>query len=563
MGRFPELQTSLSRDFRNSYNEGTKKIDDSINKVEADSTTALSKALIADVNASTAKTAATQVKEQLNNLILENGDSTPEIVAMRTDQEGNTFPTAGDRLDNYKKQLDDTSKERNRQRNTVRRNNTGRLVRVPLSFYSQYGFTYTDAPINIFSDGISFYTDFDPSIFMPASVRTLHANVLTGQSTNDGLSESAPKKSLFSAYANANAGDTISITNESDVIYREGLWESQQIKKSIKIIGKRGRRRKLVNADKLIYTKEVGYNYVYSATRSGVADVVDFTIDDLGVRYQKVSSITECDNIKGSWYQNGSLLYVHAFNDKVPTEDKVFALLTTPMFHVVSDERDIDLYFENFDVIGGHATGNIMLDRRGFKINLYEQDIRYLHTTGLDGNADSINADGVDRVFSRRVICAHSNKDGFNYTRNNSLNEAKTPGRFIEVDCEGFICGVGNKIPGSDNTHNGTTAHSGVKGIRVNGSYHDTVGVPVCDVQAGTESLNLGTYGFDPLSKTKDIYDACFSTQQSGSLMILDGCVAFGGGYDIYSVTGSNMVVLNTEFNTKQGGGTFNIVNQM
>lgn len=116
MGRFPELQTSLNREFRNSYNEGIKKIDSSLDNVEVQSTQALTKANTAESLSSTAKNeslaaknTSTQVKEQLNNLILENGDSTPEIVAMRTDPEGNTFSTAGERLDNVNVQLTDTT----------------------------------------------------------------------------------------------------------------------------------------------------------------------------------------------------------------------------------------------------------------------------------------------------------------------------------------------------------------------------------------------------------------------------------------------------------------------
>lgn len=107
MARFPELQTSLSRDFRNSYNEGVKKIDFSLDNAEANTKSALLKATTAEVNAANAKNTSTQVKEQLNNIILENGDSAPEIVAMRTDSEGNTFETAGDRLDNFNEQLAD------------------------------------------------------------------------------------------------------------------------------------------------------------------------------------------------------------------------------------------------------------------------------------------------------------------------------------------------------------------------------------------------------------------------------------------------------------------------
>ncbi|WP_182103788.1 hypothetical protein [Niallia taxi] len=505
-----------------------------------------------------AKALVEALQKELNQMTIA-GDSSVEAAAARVrtlNNKTSTFTTLKDRLN-------DGDKERIRKQNEIRRRSNKNIVKIDLTSYAQHGFAWTDAPINVFTDGVSFYTDFDPISFMPASNRTVYVNSRTGSTSNDGLSESSPKSTLNSAMANANSTDTIKIVDDADVIYRNGLWESQVIRKSLRIIGKSGRRRKLVNADKLTYTKVSGYSFVYQATRSNVVEVVDFTFDELGVRYKNATSIAECDAIKGSWYLSGSNLYVHAFNDKVPTEDKVFALLTTPMFSVISDTQDVDLYLENIDIVGGQTTGNIYLDRRGYKLNLYQKDVRYLHTTGIDGNADSINADGVDLVYSLRVICAHSNKDGFNYTAYNGASEKKTAGKFIEVDCEGLVCGVGNKIPNVNNSHNASTAHEGVIGIRINGTYHDTVGVPVCDVQNGTQSLNLACTSYDSLAGTKDVYDACFSTQQSGALMILDGCIAFGAEYDMYAVTGSTMVILNSEFNNKQGGGTYKITNAM
>lgn len=105
MGRFPELQSSLSRDFRNSYNEGIKKIDLAVSKSESEATSAYAKSVKAESDSTAAKNTANQVKEQLNNIILENGDSTPEVVAMRTDSNGYTFPTAGERLNELNNQV--------------------------------------------------------------------------------------------------------------------------------------------------------------------------------------------------------------------------------------------------------------------------------------------------------------------------------------------------------------------------------------------------------------------------------------------------------------------------
>lgn len=84
-----------------SLNTGRVKI----NKAIDGANNAELKSASAEVNSIEAKTIANQVKTQLNGIVLENGNSNPEIVAMRTDKEGRTFDTAGDRLDNVDEQL--------------------------------------------------------------------------------------------------------------------------------------------------------------------------------------------------------------------------------------------------------------------------------------------------------------------------------------------------------------------------------------------------------------------------------------------------------------------------
>ncbi|RDW17640.1 hypothetical protein CWR48_14090, partial [Oceanobacillus arenosus] len=91
MARFPELNTGLTRDFRNSYNEGIKKIDTDLNKSSSDASNALAKSTKAEVNASEAKAAADRTSTELGQAILK-GDSSPLAGQLSVGADGTVYP---------------------------------------------------------------------------------------------------------------------------------------------------------------------------------------------------------------------------------------------------------------------------------------------------------------------------------------------------------------------------------------------------------------------------------------------------------------------------------------
>jgi hypothetical protein len=104
---------------------------------------------------------------------------------------------------------------------------------------------------------------------------------------------------------------------------------------------------------------------------------------------------------------------------------------------------------------------------------------------------------------------------------------------------------------------NGSTGHQGAKIVRINGKYYDNNGGSVADVQANTQSVNIGCIAFSPY--TTGGYSQNFTIQQAGAEMWLEGCLAVGAKYDIFCANDGTIHANNTAYETKSiySQGTF------
>jgi hypothetical protein len=450
-------------------------------------------------------------------------------------------------------QSDVTSLSNKRKRKT-RKDGTYKITKF--TFPSTFG--WQDAPINIFTDGIKYFTDFDVAKFKNVSTNTYWVDPVNGVNTNTGTS-SAPFLTIEKAYITAVAGDTIML--KDGVYFRDRSWQTvTAVKKNLNIIAQNKGGAVIPFCDRHTYTLTSGN--VYQVARSNVRDVLDFTFQDWGYKYTKATSITDCQNKIGSWYSDGTTLYVHSLTGGIPDYTKVYPVLQGIQFKASNDTSNVSLYLEGVSIIGGDY--GVWCDRISAtnQMSVYGKSLKILYTTGNDGNADCINADGVDYAFFQDCVAGFSNKDGFNYTANNSATTVNAP-KFIEVNCIGVNNGLTNSVVGSENTNNGSTCHNGTKGIRLNCTYYGNMGSNLCDVQTGTQTLNFSPTVYDPKSGTLDLYDTNICTQQAGAEMWVYGAVTFGAAFDVYAVTGSTIHIYDSEFESKNGGGVMEIVNQI
>ncbi|WP_163183342.1 DUF1565 domain-containing protein [Neobacillus sedimentimangrovi] len=534
MGKYRTLGTLFNRVFRNDLNQNFEDIDKDIQ---------------------------TQ-KKRVDDLITKTPQPS-EVVDAR-----GGHPVLRDRLDSVDAQLAEKAQvsavtaldskvttDRKRNQQAIRRE-------LDSSGFQPYqlpaGFAWQSAPIKLFTNGTKFTTDFDVSVFKNVSTNTYWVDPVNGLDTNAGT-EVAPFKSLEKAYQTASSGDTIKM--KPGIYYRDSSWQSISVlQKSLNIIGEGTVIIPL--SDKHTYTKTAGQTNVYQTARTNVAEVIDLTFDPVGYKYQKKNTLAECDALPGSYYTDATTLFIHSLDSNSPNPEKVLPLLSAQHFKVNNSLGNVKIYLENLTIFGGN-NGNLWLDRINASngLSVYAKNCDFLHSTGLNVDGDAVNIDGADEAFFQNCRALHSRKDGFNYTAYNSASALVTAPKFIEVDCVGAYNGIPNTL--SPNTNNGSTAHAGAQGIRVNGQYYKNMGANVADVQPGTESLNLGCIAFDSLTGLDDATNGDFVAQQSGAKMWVNACISFGSKYNLYAMSGTTMYVDNTQFDTKQGSGTFIITNQL
>lgn len=431
----------------------------------------------------------------------------------------------------------------------ILRGNTGMLKRY--TFPSEW--TWTDAPIRIFTDGKRFFTDFDVSDFKNTGGVTYYVNPVSGDNLKDGLSEANALNTVYKAYTLANDGDTIILL---DGIYdRTHFMQNQQIEKSINIIAKNPQKAIFAVVDLLIYTKTEGYNYIYQANRSATNDVIYYISPDQTFKYTKVNSLGECDATEGTWYTDGTLVYVHSIDNQEPSNNNTFVLVGSTSIRTTCIDKNVNLYLEGLIILGGNSGSVYFANSATYTIpNLYAKDCYFLYGRGgsVDGNA--VNILGANKVYLQNCISAYAPKDGFNYHAQNGVVPSA-----IEVNCIGKYNGD-NSISGTENTNNGSTMHEGGKIIRVNCTYYGNMGANCADVAIGTQALCLGCIAYKSNATSQDMYNADFATQQADAHMWLEKCIAFGSLYSLAYTTGTYMYIdEDTLYETKVGGGILTI----
>ena len=425
------------------------------------------------------------------------------------------------------------------------------------------GFNWLDAPIRIFKDGARYVTDFDVARFKNASGKTVYFDHIVGLTANDGLTEATPKKTLQECINLIADGDTIVMLSKG-VYPRQCSIITNRIRKSFNLIARHPGETTLSYSDALTYTQDATNTSVYTATRSNVAKVIDLGVGDSGgFEYTKVTTIAECQALAGSWYQNGTTVGIHTFDGTIPNNNQHIALLAGELFYVDATTQNVSLYLEGFTIRGGN-TGNLTVDPQStFWVDVFCKNMDFMWATGLASAVvgNSINIQGGRFAFFQNCRSAHSNKDGFNYTKYNVAQVEKDTTRFLEINCESWDHGIGNG--GSANTHNATTAHAGCRGIRLGGSYHHTRGALVADVQTDTKTVNYSCVAFDSLSATTDGYNSAFCIQQVGAEMWLFDCTGFGTSYDLFTTATDLLHATDTQFDTRLVNAAYDIVNPL
>ena len=447
---------------------------------------------------------------------------------------------------------------RRRQRDIERANGGGRS-----QFALPAGFTgWTDPGMVFLTDGVKYSTTYDASVRQNTGGTTWFWNTSTGNDTTGDGTSGTPYRTFGKCHTVASDGDEIYLQN-SGVVWRDFGPGTVNITKSVNITVSDAANTLFTSADPLSWGATASRTGVYEASRTNVRKVVDTAYDADGLIYTRAASLDACESTPLSWYQatNGTgLVYVHNLDGTSPDAQSVLALLAVKIFQIDTDGRgsDQNLYMEGIRVLGSNF-GVKVNSANAYTLTFTAKGCEFLH--GGDGGAGAESGgtryNGFSVTGNVDSVCqdtrvAYSALDGFNYHDAG----AYVP-NFLEIDCVAHDCGNQVNSAGVNASQNGSTAHDGIKGVRLGGTYHRTFGGVVTDVNDDTQTVNLSCDAYNSTATTSQKQG--FSAQQSGAEMWLYGCRSWGCTSDIYCVADATMHVDSSEYETKTGDGTFDI----
>ncbi|MCA1021661.1 hypothetical protein [Halobacillus litoralis] len=378
--------------------------------------------------------------------------------------------------------------------------------RIPVKKPS--GFTW-DAPINIWTDGNGrFETDFDVSQYQHTG-KTYYVDVKNGSDSNDGLALQSAFKTIHKALGKSDV-DVILI---NDGLYYDDLgFNRQTVGKNLSLKAINDGKVTIMQGRKKSYSLASGKTKTYQSSEYVVYAVYDAKFKDEYGDYKKldaVSSIDEVEVTPNSFYVDGSSYYVHTSDSRVPDDDiRVFR--NYPLFTFTGNKN---LYMQGLNLEGGRYPFQFSNADGTSPANVYGKNC-----TAKYGNLqESFTILGATNAFFQGCIAARSFEDGFNYHILNGVTVNS-----IEVDC----IGRHNGSEGHDHD-NGSTNHDGGKSVRVNCVYFENVGSNVGDIDAGTQSWNVGVISFDSACEIVDRYKSNFTARTDDELW-MDGCISYG-----------------------------------
>lgn len=273
----------------------------------------------------------------------------------------------------------------------------------------------------------------------------------------------------------------------------------------------------------------VAENNIYKITQSKnyeVIDIFNYYFDQdksMPTPYVKVSTIEECKNNKGTFYQNSNDVDVYCNPHTNHDINKCLLLVSTGMLTINSSVKS-KVFLKDV----GFPSNAFKYNTSNIESEIYMDNCKFYRNQN-----DALSLNGIYKAFINNCVASYGSKDGFNYhsTSENSL--------VVEINSTSYGNGKYKMIGGNTTTHsnNGSTAHDGITIIRVGGNYYDCQGVIVADVN-DCLSINYGCSAFDILEGNSGYKTAYLFENVSKQAYLFD---CKGGGINTdYGVKGNN-----------------------
>lgn len=283
--------------------------------------------------------------------------------------------------------------------------------------------------------------------------------------------------------------------------------------------------------DNLTWSKTGGLTYTYQATRSGGLRCVNPSLKDndgMHTEYKWAASSAAVDALEGSWFTDGTTVYVRPHGNIVPTVNSARVYLNDVGFVWQSSE---DLVVRGFDFEGG-KNGAIWV--RGGSSNTIAVDsctFRYSASSNLNSGGvtviDGVQVLGCGLFAGFNSSADRNSKDGFNFHIESSILPTA-----LLVNCSGTLNGLN---PSSSN--NGFTCHDGVKAISIGCDWRGNYGTGSGHVSDGTQVWSVGDISGasmgDVIYGGSIVYGG-FATWSGNAKIWLDSCRDVGAQYGVF-----------------------------
>lgn len=381
----------------------------------------------------------------------------------------------------------------------------GGVIVVPPS-----GFDWSP-PLTVRNSGGTYSTDFDADDWKVSSTAEIWVSTTGSNGGGDGTKANPYAGIYFAlqkAAALADAG--VSIYVMTGVYNRLQGWASETCDKNINVIAVDGAVISSTRFEPLSWSLYSAG--VYAAARSSVDDIRDELFADSDGVAQKlisVATIAECESTLGSWYTDGSTLYVHTQDEREP--DSALLVLASVGNGIFGHNKR--WYIEGLEFEGGTvAAFNTSSGTIGTSAEVIFNNSKFRYAPTGNG----IAANGIPLTIAYKCDAYANGSDGFNYHLGSNGIDPKT----IEIQCSAYK----NGAPDGANNDNGSTMHENGRIVRVSGRYRENIGPQVIDINT-SQSWNLGCKPSSSASTAEDGTNAGFRTQNSAA-MFLEGCSA-------------------------------------
>lgn len=257
----------------------------------------------------------------------------------------------------------------------------------------------------------------------------------------------------------------------------------------------------------------------YSATSTSVVYAVyDASVLTAYGDFTKLTlktSEAEVESTAGSYYVNGTAVYVHLADGRAPDAN----CLPFVNYQNLKVAQNAKVWFENFDFYGGNATTTGCARIESVASN--PATVAYFsNCTFKYGQYNGLALLGGE-AYCENCTASSNGTDGFNYHAASGFLPYG-----VEINCTGRDNGT------SGNSDNGSSIHDGGSIVRFNGSYSRNIGRNIQDIGTGTQSWNLGCINRDSAHTTAPI-NWSSGDGSSTTTMWLDHCASYGVPTDI------------------------------